>query len=368
MIEKPPHVEPSKPVADGKLNGSGSHHIIRQTSPRVGGLRRVGRPIRLVLIGVILVIAILAFLPSWIQKWLWMRQLGYSGIFWTLFSRRWGLFGAAFVIALLYLWVNLRLAAKNSPTFSSGGLTSESALNSNFSLPISPTILKLAMGAVAAVGSLFYALIFYGQWDTYLRFRFGGSFRLSDPLFGANVGFYVFRLPFYELLQSSLSALALITLLAVLACYAYFGLPQFSRGRQPMESWSAKTAPHLSILRCVLIASWGWGFYLDHFELLYSTQGVVYGAGYTADHVTRIAFWIMIGAAAALFATGSDERMETAAEIMNRHGAIDIEQTSGSEPQLPGVVRRSMPPIRRSPVMGSASRAKEPPFSCDNQT
>jgi len=30
------------------------------------------------------------------------------------------------------------------------------------------------------------------------------------------------------------------------------------------------------------------GVYLDHHELLYSTQGVVYGAGYTADHVTRI--------------------------------------------------------------------------------
>jgi hypothetical protein len=52
----------------------------------------------------------------------------------------------------------------------------------------------------------------------------------------------------------------------------------------------------------VLVADWGWGFYLDHFELLYSTQGVVYGAGYTADHVTRIAYWLMVGAASALCA------------------------------------------------------------------
>ena len=51
-----------------------------------------------------------------------------------------------------------------------------------------------------------------------------------------------------------------------------------------------------------MVASWGWGFYLDHYELLYSTQGVVYGAGYTADHVTRIAFWIMTGAAVVLCA------------------------------------------------------------------
>ena len=100
-------------------------------------------------------------------------------------------------------------------------------------IQISPAVLKLAMGAVAAVAALFFALIFYAQWDTYLRFRYGGSFGLSDPLFGVDAGFYVFRLPFYELLQSSLTALALITLLAVLAFYAYFGLLRFSR-RRPM--------------------------------------------------------------------------------------------------------------------------------------
>jgi uncharacterized membrane protein (UPF0182 family) len=296
MIEKPIHLEPSKPVADGKTNGNGSHQFIRPERPKIG------RPTRRVIAGAIAVIAILAFIAGWIQKWLWMRQVGYSGIFWTLLSVKWGLSCAAFVVVALYLWINLRLAARNGATFGSGGLTSESVLDSNFGLPISATVLKLAMGAVAAVASLFYALIFYGQWDTYLRFRFGGSFGLSDPLFGADAGFYVFRLPFYELLQTSLSALAVIALLAVLACYAYFGLPQFSRGRQQMESWSAKAAPHVSILFLVLVASWGWGFYLDHYELLYSTQGVVYGAGYTADHVTRIAFWITLGAAVALCA------------------------------------------------------------------
>jgi hypothetical protein len=121
-------------------------------------------------------------------------------------------------------------------------------------------VLKLAMGAMAVVAALFNALMFYAKWDTYFRFRYGGSFGLHDPLFGVDAGFYMFRLPFYELLQNSLATLALIALLAVLACYAYFGFPQFSRGKQQMEVWSAKTAPHLSILFFVLVASWGWGF------------------------------------------------------------------------------------------------------------
>lgn len=295
MIENPIHIEPSRPVESEKPGTNGSQHRI------TGNPLRIGRRYRLAIAGAISIIAILAFIPGWIQKWLWMRQVGYSGIFWTLFSVRWGLFGAAFVVALLYLWINLRIAARNGPTSSTPGLTSGSALATRLGIQISPTALKLLMGAVTAAGALFVALTFYGQWDTYLRFRYGGSFGLSDPLFDTDAGFYVFRLPFYELLQNSLTSLALVTLMAVVLFYAHFGLLRFRPGRQ-MDKWSAKAAPHISILFFVLIASWGWGFYLDHFELLYSTQGVVYGAGYTADHVTRIAYWIMIGAAAALCA------------------------------------------------------------------
>ena len=53
------------------------------------------------------------------------------------------------------------------------------------------------------------------------------------------------------------------------------------------------------MLLFILVANWGWGLYLDHYNLVYSTLGVVYGAGYTADHVTRIALWIMVGISAA---------------------------------------------------------------------
>jgi len=61
---------------------------------------------------------------------------------------------------------------------------------------------------------------------------------------------------------------------------------------------------------------------------------------------------------ALVFATGSDDGVDAAADIMNRHGATEIEQTSGGEPQLPGVVHESMTGMRSSPVM--AGRIREP--------
>jgi hypothetical protein len=40
-----------------------------------------------------------------------MKELNYVGIFWTLLSVKWVMFGAALVFGLLYLWTNLRFAA-----------------------------------------------------------------------------------------------------------------------------------------------------------------------------------------------------------------------------------------------------------------
>jgi hypothetical protein len=54
---------------------------------------------------------------------------------------------------------------------------------------------------------------------------------------------------------------------------------------------------------------------------------------------------------ALVFATGSDKNVDTAADIMNRRGAVDIEETIGPEPQSPGVVRESTTPIRGNVLM-----------------
>ncbi len=61
---------------------------------------------------------------------------------------------------------------------------------------------------------------------------------------------------------------------------------------------------------------------------------------------------------ALVFATGSDERVDAAADIMNRHGATEIEEISGAEPQLRAVVHKSMTPMHSSPVQ--AGRVREP--------
>ncbi len=251
------------------------------------------------IVAAVLLIAVLVSIAGYVANWLWMRELNYLGIFWTLLSVQWVMFGSAFVFAFLYLLINLRQATKNITAFRGDGqawrpaFLSRGDADTHPNIELSPRLLTAAVVLISAGVAFFFATGFYTEWDTYLRFRYGGSFGMSDPLFGVDVGFYVFHLPFYVLLQSSLTLLTILTLGIVLATYVFLGMQR--AGESGRIAVGGNATSHLSVLLFILMANFGWGFYLDHYELVYSTLGVVYGAGYAADHVTRVALWIMVG-------------------------------------------------------------------------
>ena len=203
-----------------------------------------------------------------------MRQLDYAGIFWTLLSVKWGIFGVTLIVSVLYLWVNLRFAARNIDM-----VDGESFFNKAFKHPVdasrtinidvSPKLMVFAIDFAIVVLSLIFALSVSGQWDTYLRFRYGGPFGVADPLFGVDRGFYVFRLPFYEMLQGSITVLT-IGALAILSFCALFGMRQSkSTGKITLRDGIAQ---HFIVLLFILVANFGWGFILDHYQLVYSTS------------------------------------------------------------------------------------------------
>ena len=236
----------------------------------------------------VLLIAAFGLLPSFLQKWLWMRELNFAGIFWTLFSIKVGMTCVAFLVALAFLGFNVRKAARHS-------FAEPSSKRSSLQIrgvPISHRLLIRTLVFITVVIAAVFAIGFYTQYDTYLRFRYGGSYGLSDPIFGIDLGFYLFRLPFYELLQGSALFLIELAIAAVACQYAYFGLFRVTQNRKIEVRGNA--IPHVSALLLLLAAALGFGFYLDRFQLLYSSTGVVYGVGYTVAHATLPALWGMI--------------------------------------------------------------------------
>ena len=47
-----------------------------------------------------------------------------------------------------------------------------------------------------------------------------------------------------------------------------------------------------------------------------------------------------------VFATGSEEKIRSAGDVMNTYVAVDIEEMQGTEPQMPGVIHPNLTPMR----------------------
>jgi uncharacterized membrane protein (UPF0182 family) len=119
------------------------------------------------------------------------------------------------------------------------------------------------------------------QWENLLLFLNPAPFGIKDPLFGQDIGFYVFRLPVLNTLYDWLNILLTLTLLATACAYfLYRGIQYTQRGL----SLSPRAKVHLLSLIAVFLAVKAAGYFLDGFDLLYSSGGAAYGAGYTAVH------------------------------------------------------------------------------------
>jgi uncharacterized membrane protein (UPF0182 family) len=205
-------------------------------------------PLRFIIAAAVALIAFMAIILGFGQKWLWVRQVGYDGVFWTLGAVRRELFAAAFVVALLYLARNLMLAQRNGAAFSTSGKLRNPTIAAKLGIEVSPKVLTLTTAAISAAAALVFAAIFHTQWDTLLRFRYGGSSGASAPLYGVDGGFDLFRLPFYELLQNSLTAVACVTLSIVTASYAYCGFIQ-RPDEDESDGRTSRAAPAPSVAR-----------------------------------------------------------------------------------------------------------------------
>ncbi|MBD1913480.1 MULTISPECIES: UPF0182 family protein [unclassified Leptolyngbya] len=126
--------------------------------------------------------------------------------------------------------------------------------------------------------SLGFALVLSENWLRILPALSPVPFRETDPVLNANFSFYIFRLPFLELLIFWVLGLLFLTTLAVAMVYM-LGNNSLSDGR---FLGFGKTQLHqlytLSALTLLAIALSTW---TDRYELLFSPSGVNYGASFT---------------------------------------------------------------------------------------
>lgn len=140
-----------------------------------------------------------------------------------------------------------------------------------------------SLAALAAgLMSLGFGLIWSEHWTKLLLAVQSAPFGQQDPLFGRDIGFYVFHLPLLELLSFWLLGLFFFLVVMVSLVYLLSG-EGLSQGR--FYGFSQTQKRHLYALTGGLFLATSLSHWLARYQLLYSRSSVIYGAGYTDVHV-----------------------------------------------------------------------------------
>ncbi len=246
----------------------------------------MGKTAKIALGVIILLLAVFSILLSIYGDLFWFESLGYSQVFLTMLFTSLGL---GFLLALGFLAFSLGnfLVAKRFSLGKEKGKRSE----------VTIFIVVLALIFALAIG-----MGFAGNWETLLKFANHVPFGVQDPVFGLDLGFFVFALPFYQFLFSFFLATMILTI--ILTVIAYLSLSSRIRmeeeEREGSEEWGfflgrgkrksyrmrlsiarEKLISHVSFLIGLLLLLFSFGFGLNQYGLLLSKYGAVYGAGYT---------------------------------------------------------------------------------------
>ena len=293
------------------------------------------KSIRLLLL-VLIPFILLSISSTWIMEWLWLSELGYSQIFWTLRTTQVILITVASLVIGSYLIPNFRHLSDQLQRISFSG-TPLQGLNIDLQSTEQQKRIKQFFTLGAIVITAMFAFGFYIRWDESLQFIWNEPFGEVDPLFGKDIGFYIFQLPFWELIQSSLLILTFLTTAILAIVYLFTGLLGF----QPGKSFTASkpVLNHLAFNGGLWLLFLSWGFYLDRYGLLLKPGGIVFGATYTDVTIELPALWILFFIALALSLLVFASRWISFGKILPGLAILGVLVFAGGRVVLPGLVQ-----------------------------
>ncbi|MBQ2218767.1 MAG: UPF0182 family protein, partial [Firmicutes bacterium] len=290
---------------------------------------RKGAKIRIAFVVLVLLAALIYALTGFLTDLLWFRETGYVSVFFTELWTKIRLGIPTVIVVALLMWGFL--SALKKAFLSKGGYKLEDADAKK--LRKAGILLSVLFSVISSAG------IISRLWWQILQFLNATEFNVADPLFGNDVGFYVFKLEFLEAISASALSIVGFLLLATVIYYVMLinlvepdgsaaaeteadtyeydipgedeplrddparkiidlftkhGLSR-SESPKPKDGKDLKQTGHailrvagtqiaiLGVIGFLLLAA---RFALARYDLLYSGTGVAYGAGYTDINVT----------------------------------------------------------------------------------
>jgi uncharacterized protein len=219
--------------------------------------------------------------------WLWFQSLGYTSVFLRLINYKFflGIVFGGFAALLFYLNGRLVFSLAHTPY----------PLNAQ-SIPINiPTWLEgrlrsLLIPATVLIG-IFMGGSAAGQWESFQLFQAASPMGTVDPVFGQDISFYLFRLPFLQFLVSWFGGLWIISLLAAAVIIVFRFQFQMGQRGVVLKPWVKR---YLFASFGILFLFLAGYFFLSRFDLLFSGRGVVFGPGYVDQNYLLPALKLMV--------------------------------------------------------------------------
>lgn len=234
------------------------------------------------------------------ESW-WFASVGFAPIFWQRIIWQISIWGVTFSVFIGFLgfnyWLALRLTGDRAFRF----------LESSEFEPYTNQIANYIAGVLIFLISLSLANLSAASWEIILQFLNPTKFDRLDPIYNRDLGFYLFRLPLFDSLENWFLTLLVTGLMLATLVYVFKGAIRFNWQWKTLiieDKWqNLLTRPikgHLSFLLAAIALDIAVYFWLERYELLYSSQGVVWGADYTSTHARQLGFWVMIFASVLL--------------------------------------------------------------------
>ena len=227
---------------------------------------------------------------------LWFQQMHATRILLT----RWGVIAGLAVVGVVVSVAVLRIMIGLAHRHRVSSKRGEAAANLRQYQDAIEPFKKLAFWLVALVLGIPAGLRLAEGWQTVLTWLNATPFGKADPIFGWDISFFVFTLPFLELVVSFLLHLVFLSLVvSIVASYLYGGLQVV-----PRPHATAPVRRHLGILAAIASVIIGVQYWIGRYSLLTQSGDNIDGAMYADVNATLPAHSILAAisiAVAALF-------------------------------------------------------------------
>jgi len=232
-----------------------------------------------------LLLLVLTFSVEPFTNYLWFKQdAGYPQVFTTEYWARGILFSIGFGVSTILLYLSMSKAIKLSLIFLKTPETVSEVLLSKVLTVLQergPIIAKLA---AVALGFMFGSGL-SGEWNTLLLSQHVVSFGKADPIFGLDLSFFVFTLPWYLVIANFLVGLFVLATLITLGIY--LGVQSLATiAKIQLNRPAIRT--HLGLLIGLALGVYGFALWLRRYEYGFQDSGQFVGAGYASVHQLSI--------------------------------------------------------------------------------